>query len=210
MAMNRRGRRGSGPIRADHSLDVEYGDIAAVVTSIPGPVHLLGHSSGARFALHAALRAPNLTSLVLYEPPAPENLPDAVLAAFADLEAGGDRLGILRLFLLDVLDNSEEDLEFIQQRPIWPLMLDNALTLPAELRAARHYRLESSALAKLTVPATLLVGELSGPEVQAAALEVAAALPAASLVSLPDQGHGAMFSAPRLFASEVARLVEHR
>lgn len=207
MAMNRRGRRSSGPIRAGHSLDVEYGDVAAVVTSIAGPVHLLGHSSGARFALHAALRAPELASLILYEPPASERLPAEVLAALGHLEAVGDRYGILRLFLLDVLDNTEEDLELIQQRPIWPIMLDNALTLPAELGAARQYRLEPSALAELTVPTTLLVGELSSPEAKTAAREVVEAIPGASIVILPGQGHGAMFSAPELFASEVARLV---
>lgn len=207
VAMNRRGRGGSGPIRAGHSLEDEYGDIAAVVASIAGPVHLLGHSSGARFALHAATRAPNLASLILYEPPAPERLPDGVLASLDDLGTAGDRHGILRVFLLDVLDNTEEDLELIQQRPIWPIMLDNALTLPAELRASRHHRLEPSALAELRVPTALLVGELSGPEVRAAALRVAESLADATVVVLPGQGHGAMFSAPELFASEVERVV---
>lgn len=88
VAMDRRGRRQSGQAQPGHSLQVEYGDIASVVTSIPGPVHLLGHSSGARFALHAAPRAPKLASLILYEPPAPENFSDAALESL-------DRLGAL-------------------------------------------------------------------------------------------------------------------
>ncbi len=206
-AMNRRGRRGSGPVRPGHSLDVEYGDIATVATSIPGPVHLVGHSSGARFALHAARRAPNVASLILYEPPAPERLPDAVLESLDALEAAGDRQGILRLFLLDVLGNAEEALDFIQARPIWPIMLDNALTLPAELRAARRYHLEPAALAAVAIPTAVLVGELSGPEVHATAREVAGALADAVVVTLPGQGHGAMLSAPELFASAVERFV---
>lgn len=208
VSMDRRGRRRSGPLRPDHSLQVEYGDITSVVTSFAGPVHLLGHSSGARFALHAALLAPNLASLTLYEPPAPETFSDTVLEALDQLEEAGDRLGILRLFLVDMVGNSEDAFAFIQQRPIWPIMLDNALTLPAELRSARRYRFDPSEVAGLAVPTLVLVGELSGPEVVDAARQVSEALPDARTVILPGQGHGAMFTAPDLFASELRCFVE--
>lgn len=210
VAMERRGRGASGPIRAGHSLAVEYADIASVVRSFPPPVHLLGHSSGARFALHAALQLPDLASLILYEPPAPEAFTAATLEALDRLEAAGDRTGILRLFLLEVLDNDEESFDHLQARPIWPIMLDNALTLPAELRATRHHRFNPSAFAGLAVPTLLLVGEQSGPEVHAASKEVAEALPDATVVSLAGQGHGAMLSNPELFAAEVRRFVEAR
>lgn len=208
VAMDRRGRRQSGPFRPDHSLEVEYSDIASVVASLPAPVHLLGHSSGARFALHAALHAPGLAGLMLYEPPAPERVSDTALESLDRLEAAGDRLGLLHLFLVDIVGNSEEDFAFIQGRPIWPLVLDNALTLAPELRAARDYRFDPSALAQLAVPTLVLVGELSGPEVHGTASQVAGALPDARLVALPAQGHGAMFSAPELLASEVRRFVD--
>ncbi len=206
--MDRRGRGRSGPLRPGHSLTVEYGDVAAMAASIPGPAHLLGHSSGARFALHAAPRVPNLASLILYEPPAPEVISDAVLESLDSLEAAGDRVGILRLFLLDVLENGEDAFDFIQERPIWPIMLDNALTLPAELRASRSYRLELAPLADLAVPTMVLIGELSGPEVQRPARQIAESLPDATVVTLPGQGHGAMLSGPELFASEVVRFVD--
>ena len=45
-AVDRRGRGQSGDA-ADYSIEREYEDIAAVVSSIPGPVNLLGHSYGA-------------------------------------------------------------------------------------------------------------------------------------------------------------------
>lgn len=208
VTMDRRGRRQSGPLRPDHSLQVEYADIASVVTSFAGPVHLLGHSSGARFALHAALSAPNLASLILYEPPAPETFSDTALEALDQLEEAGDRLGILRLFLVEMVGNSEDAFAFIQQRPIWPIMLDNALTLPSELRAASHYRFDAFDFAALAVPTLVLVGELSGPEVVGAALQLTEALPDAKGITLPGQGHGAMFTAPHLFASEVQRFVK--
>jgi len=206
--MDRRGRRQSGRCRPDHSLQVEYSDIASVVTSLPAPVHLLGHSSGARFALGAALQAPNLAGLILYEPPAPEKVSDAALESLDRLEAAGDRVGVLRLFLVDIVGNTEDDFAFIQGRPVWPIMLDNALSLPSELRAVRHYRFDPSALAALAVPTLVLVGELSGPEVHHTASRVAGVLPDARISTLPGQGHGAMFSAPGLLASELRRFVD--
>lgn len=208
VAMDRRGRRRSGALRPGHHLEVEYGDIASVITSLGRPVHLLGHSSGARFALHAALLAPNVASLMLYEPPPPETISDATLEGLDVLAAAGDRLGILRLFLVDVAGDDEDAFAFIQQRPIWPIMLDNALTLPAELRAARQYRFERSCFAQLALPTLVMVGGLSGPEVKATAAQVAEALPDARTVTLPGQGHGAMFSAPGLFVAEVQRFVD--
>ena len=207
VAMDRRGRGLSGPLREDHSLETEYGDIAALAASMEGPVHVLGHSSGARLALHAAPRVPVLGGLVLYEPPAPETLTDGVLDDLAALEAAGDREGILRTFLLEVAGNDDEAYDFVRGRPIWPLMVDNALTLPSELRAVRGYRFDAATVADVAAPTLCLVGGLSGPELWEAASQVVVALPRARVQVLPGQGHGAMFSAPALLASVVERFL---
>jgi len=208
VAMDRRGRGASGPLRGDHSLDTEYADITAVAMAVAGggPVYVVGHSSGARFALHAALRIPRLAGLALYEPPPAEHLSARVLGTLGDLEAVGDREGILATFLIDVAGNDVEALTFIRGRPIWPIMLDNALTLPAELRAVSAYRLDRSELAGLTAPTLCLLGEQSGPELAAVADEIIDALPAARLSILPGQGHGAMFTAPELLVSALRPL----
>lgn len=203
ITMDRRGRGRSGPLRPSHSLEVEYDDVAAVATAVGGPVHLFGHSSGARYALHAASRIPGLASLMLYEPPAPRVVPEDVLGPMARLEAAGDRVGLLRLFFVDVVGNAEEDFASLQQRPVWPLMVDNALTLPAELRAGQDYHFDPSDQAELGVPVLLLVGELSDSELGVTARRIADALPDSRVVPLPGQGHGAMFSAPELLASEI-------
>ncbi|MDQ2826186.1 MAG: alpha/beta hydrolase, partial [Actinomycetota bacterium] len=207
-AMNRRGRGASGPLRPGHSLETEYGDIAAVAAAVAagGPVHVVGHSSGARFALHAALRISDLASLALYEPPPPERFGAGVLEALAAMEATGDREGILRTFLIDVAGNDAAALPVIRARPIWPIMLDNALTLPAELRAVSGYRFEPSAFAALTTPTLCLLGGTSGPELAAVAGGVVDALPVAWISTLAGQGHGAMFSAPVLLTAELRRL----
>ena len=208
LAMDRRGRGRSGPLRPDHSLEAECGDIAAVAASAGGGAHLIGHSSGARFALQAALRIGNLAGLVLYEPPAPENVSDEVLDRLAGLEAAGDREGILRTFFVDVVGDDEDSFVSLRERPVWPLMLDNALAVPAELRAVRRYRFDPAALATLAVPTLLLVGELSGPEVAAVSHRIARALPDARVATLPGQGHGAMFAAPALVAAAIEEFVD--
>ena len=205
VTMDRRGRGASGPLRPDHSLDTEYGDIAAVARALGEVVHLVGHSSGARFALHAALSIPRLAGLVLYEPPPPEHFAPGVLEALAEMEGAGDREGILRMFLVDVAGNDEEAVQVIRRRPIWPIMLSNALTLPAELRAASRYRFEPGAFAGFAVPTVCLVGERSGPELALVARGIAGALPDAGVRVLRGQGHGAMFTAPDLLASELRR-----
>ncbi len=130
-----------------------------------------------------------------------------MLERLAALEGAGDREGILHTFLIEVAGNDEEDYELVRGRPVWPLMVDNALTLPSELRAVQGYRFDPAAVAGVAAPTLCLVGEVSGPELWEAASRVAAALPRARVQVLPRQGHGAMFSAPELFASEVERFL---
>ena len=40
MAMDRRGRGASGPMKPDHSLETDVGDVVAVAASVTGQVHL--------------------------------------------------------------------------------------------------------------------------------------------------------------------------
>ncbi len=209
VSMDRRGRGASGPFRPDHAFETDCRDIAAVARAQVGPVHLFGHSSGARFALHAAPRIPQLASLILYEPPAPEALTDALLDRSDRLAAAADRRGLLRLFFVDAVGMTDEDFAAMEARPIWPIMLDNALTLPAELRSIRSYSFDPAALADLATPTLFLLGELSDEDVVSVTHRLAAPLPYAKVVTLPGQGHGAMFSNPQLLASEIKRFISN-
>ncbi|MGH3850091.1 MAG: alpha/beta fold hydrolase, partial [Pseudonocardiaceae bacterium] len=164
LAMDRRGRRASGPQRTDHSLETDYGDVATVAGAPGVPVHLVGHSSGARYAIHAAPDIPMLVSLTLYEPPAPEVLTDIVLSKLSAAESAQDHIGVLEAFFVDAVGIDEVSFAGLQARPIWPLMVDNSLTLPAELRAARSYHFEPATLSAVAVPTRVLLGDWSGPE----------------------------------------------
>lgn len=208
MAMDRRGRGASGPQGVDHSLETDFSDIVAVARAAAAPAHLVGHSSGARYALHAAQRIGNLASLTLYEPPAPEFLTDPLMASLSLLADAGDRIGVLRAFFVDAAGVDQDSFEHLALRPVWPLMVDNALTLPAELRAARLYRFDPSVVAGFEVPTRLLLGEFSGPELVGVSNGVLRALANSSIQTLPGQGHGAMVSAPELFSTHLVAFFE--
>lgn len=65
--MDRRARGGSGD-GADYAFDREIEDITAVLDAAGPDASLLGHSSGAVYALEVARRTP-VERLIVYEPP---------------------------------------------------------------------------------------------------------------------------------------------
>jgi pimeloyl-ACP methyl ester carboxylesterase len=168
-------------------------------------VHLLGHSSGARYALHAALLVPDcLRGLVLYEPP-PE-----VMERFEGLVETGDRDGILATFYEDLSGVPPAVVEEMRDTPGWRMAAENALTFVPEARSLAGYSFDPASLAALRVPVLLLLGGESPPLFREEVVMVAAALPDARIATLPGQGHEAMLTAPGLFAREVTRFLAQR
>src|SRR5260370_11465005 len=102
-ALDRRGHGNSGPYPADHDIEREYEDVAAMVAAVGAPVAVLGHSGGARVALHAARRADEVRRLVLYEPPRFDSITPAARGRLhASLETEGFD-DILATILRDVI-----------------------------------------------------------------------------------------------------------
>src|SRR6266498_4223672 len=98
-ALDRRGHGRSDPYPADHDIEREYEDVGVLIAAVGAPVALLGHSSGARVALHAARRTPQVRQLVLYEPPRFESFTPAVRARLHASLAAGDLDTIVATFL---------------------------------------------------------------------------------------------------------------
>lgn len=65
--IQRRGRRGSGPLGPGYSIEAEVADLAAV-RAATGAAFVFGHSYGGLVALEAARRDPTITKLAVYEP----------------------------------------------------------------------------------------------------------------------------------------------
>jgi pimeloyl-ACP methyl ester carboxylesterase len=92
--MERRGRPGSGPQRADHSIEEECADVAAVAMAT-GSTAAFGHSFGGLVVLETARRRPIFNELFVYEPGVPlrGNIAAGWLDGYQRLLESSDRRG---------------------------------------------------------------------------------------------------------------------
>jgi pimeloyl-ACP methyl ester carboxylesterase len=207
-ALDRRGRGQSGDT-PPHTVARELEDIVAVLGAIGEPAHLLGHSAGAILALGAAERAETLRSLILYEPPfiihgaRPRPAPE-ILERMKALLAAGDHDEVLRIAMRESIDVPEEQIERMKAGPGWEHLRAVAPAIPYDWKLWDE-RLEPGRLARLRMPALLLLGSESPAWLHVGTKAVLAALPNARLAMLPGQAHAAMVTAPELFAQAVAR-----
>ncbi len=214
VAMDRRGHGQSGPYRPGHTLEAEYADVAALIDRIAEPLYLLGYSAGGPVALGAALARPGqVRRLVLFEPArlGAGMLPVGMRQRLHAGLAAGDWDALVRIALMEVVGGVRSPHVQVRQDfrrgLLWQTALRNAAVIPAELErlAAAHYDLDAlRALHSQDVPPTLLLaGSQSPASSRSPAETLASTLPRARLEVLPGQGHGAMFTAPGLFAEKV-------
>lgn len=210
-AVDRRGRGGSGD-SANYSIEREFEDVASVVNSIEGPVNLLGHSYGGICSLEAALLAPRLRRLILYEPPIPVGVPGVyppeVIARIGAALSAGDRDRVVSTFLREIPRLPEQQVEQLRSFPAWQGRLAAAHTIPRELTASNGgYTWRPERFKNLRTPTLLLLGGDSPAFFGAAIEALHGALPQNRLVILPGQQHAAMDSARDLFTREVVRFL---
>jgi pimeloyl-ACP methyl ester carboxylesterase len=204
-AIDRRGRGGSGD-GPDYHLLREAEDIAAVVESIGRPVSLLGHSYGAICSLEASRLTPNISHLILYEPPIPTGLtpfppgiPDKIqaLTDSGDLEAG------LELFMRAVVRMPDHELAAYRRLAMWPNRIQLVPTIAREMALEQTYQFRPEKFADHQLPTLLLLGGDSPPLFQQAIQLLQAALPTSQTTILPGQQHIAMDTNPDLFVKAV-------
>lgn len=208
-AMDRRGRRGSGEAEGPYSIEVESGDVAAVVDSLDEPADLFGHSYGATLALGAAPLARNLRRLILYEPaPGISSAPPALLDRIDEMLTRGAREDVLSTVMTEFAGFGPEELEAFRASPVWAPRVAAADTIPRELRAEEDYRPDPGDFENMTAPAMLLLGSESPEWARSGTQTAAALLPNSSVVTLEGQGHVAIMSAPDLLVAEVTAFLE--
>lgn len=203
---DRRGRGGSGD-GPDYSLEREVEDLLAVMAWAGGPVHLVGHSFGARVAMRAAPDAA-LSTLVLYEPPlAMDAVPSQMFAAIDDADRGGRWEEVLDRFL-PLAGLTAEEIAFIRaDPPSWQRALDGARTVAREGAALRASPPDLDRLRALDVPTLVLIGgETTAPIFLEGIDDVVRVLDAA-VVRIPGQRHIATVGAPDAFAAAVREFV---
>lgn len=211
-AIDRRGCGQSDPYRDDYVVERDWEDVATVVDMVGEPAHLIGHSIGATWALHGALLTPNVSRLVLYEPPlgGPEHARGDLIDRIEALIMAGDRDAAAVAFLTEQVGVPLAEVEKHRASPSWPGRLAGVHALPPGLRAFNRFQFDADRLHALNVPTLLLVGGDSIPYPKETTATVAAALPNAQVVVLPGQRHSANITAPELLAAEIRRFLTAR
>jgi len=203
-ALDRPGHGASDAYPANASLMTEAQAIGEFVSSLGQPVYLVGHSSGARVALHAAQYAGNIRKLALYEPPAFQPLSAELKGQIAAASAANDLEQLAWLAIAGVIGESTGEkppLEALKQSPLWAMLYRNAPSVPAEAAIYDAYQFDAGQFSDFDIPTLLLLGTKSkGGFMQASVEGLQRDLPGSTIVELEGQGHGAMYRAPSLLA----------
>ena len=210
-AMNRR-NHGDSASADDCSPDAQIADVVAVVDSIDDPVHLIGHSSGANYALWAALRTDNLRSVIPHEPAAPPEedvravLKETMEKAIALLDTGQNEQA-LTMFLNDFVKIAPDELEELRSSPVWDAHVDTFhQAFLKEAKVAGEFDWwDLTPFEELSTPALLLVGSESPHKSMAERLHEI--LPNGRLAPLEGYGHFVHLVAPNRYTDEVLSFV---
>jgi pimeloyl-ACP methyl ester carboxylesterase len=210
-AMERRGRGKSGDA-SNYSIEREYEDIAALASSIGGPVDILGHSFGAACVLGAAQFIPNLRRMILYEPPMLQEQQSPqramLLESMEKMLLQGENEKVVMTLLRDMLNVPQAMIDRGRASPNWADLVAAAHTIPRELRQSHCYGSELENLVQITIPTLFMLGENSPAFFRQTTETLRAHLPNSQVVTLLGQQHSAMLTAPELFANEVIKFLE--
>lgn len=170
---------------------------------------VFGHSYGAHCALEAALLTTGMRRLVLYEPAIMPVTPPGFTDRLVELLAHGRREAVVTA-IFELAGMTPEQQELAMSAPSWPNRVAAAHTVVRECRAEEEYRFDPTRFAALSVRTLLLAGTDTPPDLATSTTALTAALPGARLVTMVDQGHVAMLTAPKLFTAEVLAFVRSR
>jgi pimeloyl-ACP methyl ester carboxylesterase len=208
-AMDRRGRGASGD-GPEYQLEREFEDVVAVVEAVAdrsgSAVAVYGHSYGGLCALGAATLTAGIDKLVLYEgwppvDPAAWTPPPGSLERLEELMAAGDREAVLETFLREFVKMSGQEIDAYRSQPSWQGRVAAAHTIIREERAFQERAFEPEAVAGITLPTLLMVGEDQTLDWQAET--VRDALTDTRIRVLEGQAHTADIVAPEIVADQL-------
>ena len=209
--MSRRGILGD-PL-SSLTMEQEFQDVADVAASLGDEVDIIGHSSGALYALGAAPLTRGLRRLVLYEPPW-EGSDEAEFrsrrAKLQSLLEAGDIDGMFRAWWTHYVGMPPEVADAVIASPVGAQMRPLAQYIPRELLAHLDWHFDPAEFARITAPTLFLYGENS-PKDSPLALGfkriLGEAMPHFTSREIPGQDHMANFLAPELLAEMILHFV---
>ncbi|THG33423.1 alpha/beta fold hydrolase [Naasia lichenicola] len=192
-AYDRRGRGESGDT-APYAVQREIEDLLAMIAVTGGPSLVFGSSSGAALALEAAMAGAPISRLAVWEPPyvatgKAEAEPDHVANSTALVEAG--RPGDAVTYFLTKMVGAPAFVGLIMKlnRRIWRKMQAVGHTIPYDARIMDGFVAPAERLAAIGQPTLVALGGRAKPNMRAAVLAVADAVPNAEFRELPGQMH---------------------
>jgi pimeloyl-ACP methyl ester carboxylesterase len=186
-----RGQSGDTPPYAP-SREVE--DLAAVVAAVGGNAAVLGHSSGAVLCLLAATEGVALRRLFLSEPPfrfGIEEPADDLADRLQTLVDGGMPEEAVMLFQREAVGLPEPVVQQIRSSPMFVDLVPLAQSVVYDARLVAAVSMPTPAMLEVSVPVTVLRGDPTFPFLVAAVDRLAAELPNAENVVVPEsRDHG--------------------
>ena len=211
VTFDRRGYQSSRHVGGAISLSDHIEDLGEIVETLDGrgPITLVGHSFGGVIAIAATIAMPDaVQAVVAYEPPMPWlwDVPPHAGAVLGDDPAEE----VERFFRRMVSDQAWERLSDAERQS----RVDDGAGLMSDLRIIRtETPFTLDAVARLVPPLAICVGATSEGH-RAVAERVVAAVPGATLATIPGAPHGAHLSHPGpladLVASHAARRKDRR
>jgi pimeloyl-ACP methyl ester carboxylesterase len=205
--LDRRGHGESGDA-TNYCIEAEFDDIASLTAAVdPIPVDVVAHSYGGLCALGAACRGATMRRLVLYEPPLPMELgsyfrPD-LSRTMREAIARNDNEAAYEAFAADALALSPAEIDAMRRLATWPALVGHAALILRELENVERLIARPALFRECSAPTLLLVGGDSPPQYRTTADALSVVLPSSRIVTLPNQGHAAITTAPELFTDEV-------
>lgn len=189
-AFDRRGRGESGDTRP-YSVAREVEDLHAVIAAAGGSAHLYGHSSGGILALEAAAATGRVTRLAVYEPPyltgeTGDVSPDTFAARLQDSLDSGHPDDAVELWMRHTGAGFNEGIKYT---PWWPEMVAVAPSLVHDLVLTGDGSVPTQRLQTITARALAIYGGASTHWASQSAAAVAAAIPGARFLEVPEQNH---------------------
>jgi pimeloyl-ACP methyl ester carboxylesterase len=195
--------------RGRHDLERDLEDVAAVAASLGPEVDFFGHSSGAVCCLGAALIAPQLRKLIVYEPPLTTTSRWLAFGERIDeMEAKEDLDGMFASFIGGGTGLPEAAVAGIKSSPMGAEMFRWAQTLPREVSAMTRWTLDPMKYESLEVPTLYVKGSSTPTERQPYLPMLQDVIPHFTHVEIEGQGHMAHVLAPAALASSILKFLE--
>jgi pimeloyl-ACP methyl ester carboxylesterase len=190
---DRRGRNESGNT-LPYSVDREIEDLDALIKEAGGSVYLVGFSSGAGLALHAAAKGLNIKKMVLYEAPYVRNMgghnpPDDCEGKLTKLVESNRRGDAVKFFMKDMVGVPAFATVIMSIMPMWSKLKAVAHTLPHDAAVMGDFLIPTAMAKSVTTPTLVAGGEKSPISLRNAVKKLAEAIPTATIKMLEGQDH---------------------